>query len=393
MIRFSRGGFTLVEMIVATGIMAMLMAAVGSALVVASRSVPASGSPETKTAVAMAAVREMTSEIAQAVSVVSASATGITFMVPDRTGDGVAETITYTVAGTPLVIVTRKFNDGEAVPIADGLASAAFSYGLGTRSVTTYSPAEGAEHVMSACYDTNGTEIPFNGSTVAIQKFRPVLPWNAASWRVTRVNLWCRQDSPVGSVLRLLVYRTDSAGTPSGSSLASTTLTEAMMPSSFGWRTLTISSMPPLLPTEGVALVMANNDVSVNVNLGLLAVSFGGGATAGRVLFATDSIAEDGVNLSFTTNGSTWNHQMDDSLAIEVFGRVTVPVASASTVDTIDAVAVSMTVKGGGQARATGVVAPRPTSPVAVGSLPLIGSLPDLPLGGEVIGGGIGVSR
>lgn len=388
-----RRGFTLVELIVATAIMGILMAAVGTALMVAARAVPSHDSNDARAASATSAAREMAGEISQAITVTAASATGITFTVPDRTGDEAPETITYAITGMPLISVTRRFNGGEATVIAQGLSSAAFAYAVGSREVTTLTPVEGHEYVMSACYETSGTNLPFNGSTVAIQKFRPALPPDAASWRVTRVNLWCRQDSPVTSTLRLQVYRTDSAGTPSGSSLASTMLSETAMPSSFGWRAMFLSSMPALLPSDGVAIVLSNSSLSVNVNLGLVAFSIGGSPTAGMGLFVTDSIAEDGINLSFTTNGSTWNHQEDDSLAIEVFGRVTAPVASVTTVDTIDAVAVALTVKGWGQARATVPVLPRPASPVAAGSLPLIGTMPELPLGDEPIGEGIGIGK
>ncbi|HRJ49728.1 MAG: type II secretion system protein [Phycisphaeraceae bacterium] len=388
-----RRGFTLVELIVATAIMGILMAAVGSALMVAARAVPSPDSSEARAASATSAAREMAGEISQAITVTAASATGITFSVPDRTGDNAPETITYAITGTPLISVTRTFNGGEATVIAQGLSSAALAYAVGSREVTTLTPVEGPEHVMSACYETSGSELPFNGSTVAIQKFRPALPPEAASWRVTRVNLWCKQDAPVNSTLRLQVYRTDSTGTPSGSSLAATTLSEAAMPSAFGWRAMFLSSMPSLLPTDGVALVLANNSLSVNVNLGLVTFSIGGSPTAGMGLFVTDSIAEDGVNLSFTTNGSTWNHQADDSLVIEVLGRVTAPVAGVTTVDTIDTVEVALTVKGWGQARAITPVHPRPASPVAAGSLPLIGTLPEILLGDESIGAGIGISK
>ncbi|GMV27072.1 MAG: hypothetical protein AMXMBFR58_31030 [Phycisphaerae bacterium] len=356
----TRPGFTLVELTVATAVTGLLLAAIATAMTVAAKATPDDDSPERLSDRDRRVAQEIARELSQATAISQAQSTSVTFTVPDRTGDAVAETITYALAGTAKDQVARTFN-GTTVTLADKVTGFTLGYTTGSRAVTAAGPnVEGPEQVLSACYETaGGSTLKFDGKTIAVQKFRPILPANAVSWRVTTVNVYLKQEGSVSSSLRLQIYATDLAGNTTGSALSTLTVSESALPASWGWHTFTPGNMT-LTPSQGAAVLLANSAISVNLNLGLIAFQFGTTATAGAAYFVTDAIAEDGVNLSYTTSGSSFNHQYDDSLAIEISGRITTTTTVTSMQTTIDAATISLASTGATPARASTLVPARP---------------------------------
>ena len=101
-----RAGYTLLELTVSLPLLAMLMLGMASAIHLAARSVPDGKTNASALLSAASVVDLMTTELTYATAITSRAASDITFLTPDRTEDGVAETVRYQwngTAGSPLV--------------------------------------------------------------------------------------------------------------------------------------------------------------------------------------------------------------------------------------------------------------------------------------------------
>src|SRR5438067_5572044 len=117
----ARPGFTLLEMMASIAILTIVLLAAGSVMTLAARANINATNPNNPTnqiALARSAVDQMSDDLKMAKSFAARNATSVTFTVPDRTGDSIDETITYSWAGagTP---VMRQFNGAAPVSIAD----------------------------------------------------------------------------------------------------------------------------------------------------------------------------------------------------------------------------------------------------------------------------------
>ena len=130
--------FTLIELVMAMGIMTLVLGATVSIFTVVSRSVDGitTMTEQHKTEDVLA---QMQSEMRLALDFPDVSATGVTFSVPDRDNDAVDETIRYEWAGTPgspptSGPFTRQYNTDPAVTVLETL----YDYKLGCEHRTAY---------------------------------------------------------------------------------------------------------------------------------------------------------------------------------------------------------------------------------------------------------------
>jgi len=120
--RFARRGFTLAELVASMAILTILMGAMTSVIVVASHAIPDVEDPVQVKLATMDVVDQIGRELYYATSITEATATAITFTVPDR-GHGAAgpETIRYAWSGTTGDPLTRQYNGGMAINISTGV--------------------------------------------------------------------------------------------------------------------------------------------------------------------------------------------------------------------------------------------------------------------------------
>lgn len=110
----TRRAFTLIELVVALGAAAILMAAVGSVLTVARKSVPTPDDPATAMVSAWGAADRFAKDLTTAKTVTGSNPWTLT--LPDRDGDTVDETIVWTW-DTPSTTLTRQVNGDPAVTV------------------------------------------------------------------------------------------------------------------------------------------------------------------------------------------------------------------------------------------------------------------------------------
>jgi type II secretory pathway pseudopilin PulG len=131
--RRRRSGHTLVELVIAVAVSGILVAGLTSTLYVASRAVNVSG-PTRDVLTASAAAADVLGELQYAITFTERSENAVEFTVADRNGDLATETIRYAwsgIAGDPL---TRRYNGGTTVTVAEDVHDFFLEYH--TRTVT-----------------------------------------------------------------------------------------------------------------------------------------------------------------------------------------------------------------------------------------------------------------
>jgi prepilin-type N-terminal cleavage/methylation domain-containing protein len=180
-----RRAFTLVELVITLAVLALIMGALGSAVLVASRAAPDRASAADAVLSAEQGLDLIASELRYAQSVSQATPTSLTFTLPDRNGDGVAETVRYSwsaVAGTPLL---RHFNGLPAAELLPDVQEFAFEYDRMTVTTTreTQSEVTSPEVLLASFTSWPGVSATANG-------FAPsATQWAAQVFKVDKVAL------------------------------------------------------------------------------------------------------------------------------------------------------------------------------------------------------------
>ena len=265
-----RHGFTLVELVTSLAIMTILVGGMGSAVMIASQAIDDGTSRSSRITEAREALDRITADAAVALSVTERTASAIAFTVPDRSGDGLPETLRYAwsgVAGDPL---TCEYNGGSPVTIADDVHQFDLTYLLLTKGPPPPPPEQESPEMLLIFHDDapGGTlqEFVVKPELPCAQYFKPSLPVNTISWSVTRVKAWTMVSGASNNTF-LFQLR------PADANLKPTTeiLEEVQSPESLSGKKdwlcidLPYSSATGLDPAEGLCLVTAMDGGSAKV--------------------------------------------------------------------------------------------------------------------------------
>ncbi len=121
--RRGRAGFTLLETVLAVSVSSVLLLALGSTVLVASRAVPTGNEALIYNAEIERALGVLRADFGEALGIQS-SGFGITVAVPDRDGDGKPELIEYTI--TAKRVLTRSVNRGPAYDLVGPFTNMTF---------------------------------------------------------------------------------------------------------------------------------------------------------------------------------------------------------------------------------------------------------------------------
>jgi prepilin-type N-terminal cleavage/methylation domain-containing protein len=265
----SASAFTLIEMLISLAIMAVIAAALGATIVLASRALDQQAGPGASTVAARRASDRLLGEVAVATAFSERTASAVTFSVPDRDGDGTPETIRYAwsgVAGEPL---TRQFNDGVPDVVAEDVRQFDLGYLVRTVDPPAAREIESAEQVLIAHDNApEGTlqEKPVRNKEGGGAYFRPKLPANALRWKVTRVEFVARRSSllATGSISCDVTSATGSLQ-PGTEVLDTATVASTSLPLLPQWKSVSFSSarLQGLSPGVGLCFVVRSGDNGV----------------------------------------------------------------------------------------------------------------------------------
>lgn len=265
-----RSGFTMLEMVASVAVMSILVVGMSSSIFIVTRSLDTGTGPAAKTLEAADAADRFIADLNVAIAFTEQTANAVTFTVPDRDGDGMAETIRYAwtgIAGDPL---TRLVNGGVAVAITPDVQQFNLSYQLRTVGPPTPPPeVEGSEQILIFHDNAPGGSMSafnVNSSSWAAEYFFPTFPGNAVSWKITRAKVHVRKSFTSNGVISVEIRTADGSLKPTATVLGQASFLESSLPgdSSYIWIEVPIGGVQGLDPTVGLCLVVKHVSGSGN---------------------------------------------------------------------------------------------------------------------------------
>ena len=314
--RSARGrsnGFTLLEIVVALPIMALLMVGLGAAIKIAAQAVPNGTGNASATLSAREALDLIAADLTYATSIgtdvtTAGAANQLSFNIPDRDGlPPTTETITYSWSGTAGTPLTRTFN-GTTTTIAPSVQEFSLAYDKRSKALPpTYSSGTETLLISSDGFTLFPTDNAVTSNSWVGQYFQPILASNVQSWNVTRAQLYLKQSNlPDGQ--NLIQIRTAAGGLPTSTVLAQTMFLESTLGISYSLQTISFSGVPNTSPASGLCLV-----VQWLANGTSCTVESWGTSAANSYLVSTGNA------------GATWQSPSGNSLMFYIYGTVQTP--------------------------------------------------------------------
>jgi prepilin-type N-terminal cleavage/methylation domain-containing protein len=292
----TRRGFTMIEMAVSMSIIAIVLVALGSVVVLSSRALDATNNGSAmQSAQARGIVDQLASDMKMAIAFSEHTSNAVTFTVPDRNGDSQPETIRYAWSGQGTAL-TRTYTSGTFSSTGT-LASNVYGFNLAWMNKSVGPPApppptESPEQVLIFHNGAAGSNIKAFGiksSTWPAEYFKPTLPANTVSWKITKLKLMLARNGAAIGNLAVQIRPVDAAQKPTTTVSATSQVNVLLLSTTAGYVDVPIS-LANLDPSKGYCVVITT-------------------AISGTPAYASyDSASSDsGMSYCSTTNtGSSW---------------------------------------------------------------------------------------
>jgi type II secretory pathway component PulJ len=266
----------MMETVVSMAIIAIVLLACGSVLVLAARVMNTSASGTAAQADAGQTVAtQIAADLRMATSFSERTANAVTFTVPDRTGDGQPDTIRYAwygagggnitinsvVYGVAPNTLVRQFDGGPPATLADRVQAFSFNYLLRTVGQPTQSPASESPDqnlVTHSGLSLNVKPFALKSTNWLAEYVQVAFPANTVSWKINHVKLQiARASANATGTLILEVHGADTAHKPTSAVLGSATVDMTTLTTTKTTVDLTLTpavSIPD--PNQGVVLVV-----------------------------------------------------------------------------------------------------------------------------------------
>lgn len=306
---FHRGGVTLLELVVALAVTSIILLGIGSAMLFAGRALPDAASASNQAALGAEALESMVEDLRYAVAIQQRSGRMIEFTVADRNADALPEVIRYEWSGTADAPVTRQYNGGTALQVLAGVQDLALTYELQNISTEIPQPNESAETLLIG-YDSaqDYGDYTIKESEWYAEYFRPTLPGNTVSWKVTRVRFYAQQAGALLGQTRAQLQLPTSGGKPSGVVVDESVFYENLLPLLYLVQEVSYTQASGLSPQQGLCLVFRWQADAEACNLR----GQNKNVSAGNIAL-----------LKSTDKGVSWAAQAAQSLLFSVYGTVT----------------------------------------------------------------------
>ena len=311
----SRGGFSLAEIMLGAGILAIFMAGLPWAVRMARLAVPDGKSTPSATMTASQVIELMASDIAYATAVNGSAKydpTHLTITVPDQNGDGNSETIVYTCGppppppppGPPVQLLTRQFN-GATVTLLNNVQEFNFTYD--TLAVTGQNNNASPSSLLLTINSGSGLTTDGVCSTFWVgQYFQPVLPAGAVSWNLTSVQLQV-EKGVVKDVANVQIW--NAVGDLPGTTVIDTSSKNASnLSAGYTWQSFPFTNANNISPSAGLFVVVTSAVSSPSTNIQ-----------------HCSNGANQGGYVSSSNGGLTWTPNPACDLMLQVNGTVNTP--------------------------------------------------------------------
>ncbi len=305
-----RHGLTLLETVAALAVTSIILLGIGSAMLLAGRALPDARSATAQTVAGTEALELVVTELRYAITINQRSARMIEFTVADRSGDTTPEVIRYEWSGTAGDPLTRRYNGGTAVEVLANVRDFSLTYDLQTISTQIPQANESAETLLIG-YDSSKdyADYPIKELELYSEYFRPTLPGNAVSWKVTRVRFQAKQAGLLGGETRAQLQLLTAGGLPSGVVLDEGTFYENLLPLLYLVQEVTYTQASGLSPQQGLCLVFR---------------WISGGDGSCKLLGQDKNVSAANIALLKSTDRTvSWSSLAAQSLLFSVYGTVT----------------------------------------------------------------------
>ena len=302
-----RCGFSLVELVTSLAIISILLVAMGSAMVIATRGMPDPTSPFARKMDAAQVVGQLADEVTYATAVLTMSPTELEFVV-DRNGTPIE--ILYVWDGAPGDPLIRVYNDGPEVEIIEHVQDFTLTYNL-TVPEPTVVVIEGPEELFIDQDESNsGTADDFTlaGNAKCAQYFKPELPDDAITWRITRTKFIASPDGATkGNMAAKVMTLNQGTGKP-GEVLDIVLVPESSLVAN-NWHEVQFTNAGGLSPSDAYFIVFSR--------------ASGGGIVA---LLRIGTGSSDSPDTTYwDTSSGKWVEYPTTDIWLWVWGKVTVP--------------------------------------------------------------------
>lgn len=317
--RAQAGGFSLVELMVATAITSLIAVAIGSAMMIAAHAVPDDQSGATVSLEAGRVLERLSLELQYALTVPERTDHAITFTVADRDDDGAAERLRYAWSGAAGAPLTRQVNDGPAVPVFDTVKAFDLAYTTRTLGETFSGTLVEQPEARLEYHDPDNSllqgiliwllgggprDYAVDASHWLGQRFSPNVGLTATMWRPTRVAVLARAEGTAQGKTRIQLRPLDADRLPTATVLGEQVLDEATLGSSWKWRSFDYDL--PLRP--------------VGQDVGLV-LQWQSDAHSGEFAYESDPSGA----LWTSDGGDSWSYGTGSTMLFYLYGRTAAP--------------------------------------------------------------------
>lgn len=236
-------GHTLLEMLLSLTLLAMVSASIGSAVMFAAKAAPGEGSYEATLAADSVAMDRIAEELAQALYVIDQSQHAVTFVVNDRTGDGVPDRLRYAWSGNEGDPLTYQLNSQDQVTLIETVEVFDLSYAAGSSVVTLPGALQRGDTEQLLSYETSLVVLSTGmGTSVAMgQRYTPTLSGDALAYEPTRLRFYASQQGNTNGQFPVAI-RGVSGHTPTDTVYVTQTVLETDLPTSANWAEVAFSN-------------------------------------------------------------------------------------------------------------------------------------------------------
>jgi len=345
-----RGAYTLVELVVSMSVATILMGGLASTIVLASRAMPGQHTPARSTIDGYYATEQIAGELLCAQSFTVRTPTAVEFIVADRSGDDVGETIRYEWSGTPGDALTRQYNSGSILDIAEDLNEFALTYNTRIETTTTTKTLIARSDDINLAYFTTWSgitpaEYPLSSDRWMAEYFQFTFPEGVPEMDVTRVMLMMKAGTfNPSATVTVGVHRPITPGDPRPQ--ASPIGTPAVR--------LTTSLYPSFLWTEFTFTDVKINSSDTELVIVVKGTTFG---TAYSQQYYWKSAPADTKIYTWTTDaGGSWDPRAslydDYEMPFSIFGSYETETTQEITIDHYFLESVGITLRVGSNAAA-----------------------------------------
>lgn len=251
-LRAGARGFTLIELTVSLGVVALVLAATGAVLSISSRLWPSRSDPTSARTQSAAALAELARDLAAATRVISVSATAIEIEVPDRDDDNAADKLAYAWGGAGSAL-TRRLNTGTPVAVTPVLAQFSIAADIAESVIVSSQTTTGSQEIVYFANAADTTIADISSLLAVGQCFTLNLPAGAQSALVGSVDIEMRRGLG-GSVLVSL--RDAQGDVPGNATLASATVADSAMSPSVTWQRVNFTNPATVRPGQRVCVTV-----------------------------------------------------------------------------------------------------------------------------------------